>query len=98
MASKLLTLEVFYASKSGQTVCRLDVEQGTTVEQAIVQSAILNHYPEIDLRQQTVGVYSRRVSLSHLVCDGDRIEIYRPLVICPKERRRLLAANAKQPA
>ncbi|MGL4677963.1 MAG: RnfH family protein, partial [Plesiomonas shigelloides] len=64
----------------------------------ILRSGILQMCPDIDLRVNRVGVYSRMVKLSDRVHDGDRIEIYRPLLADPKEMRRLRAERAKKNA
>ena len=94
--NKLLTVEIIYALPSEQYLVALQVAEGTTAEQAVLQSGILTCYPEIDLAQQKVGIFSRLVDLSVLLNDGDRIEIYRPLTIDPKEARRLRALKKQQ--
>ena len=93
---KLLTVEIIYALPSEQYLIALQVTGGTTLEQSILQSGILNRYPEIDLTRQKVGIFSRFVDLAALVNDGDRIEIYRPLTIDPKEARRARALKKQQ--
>ena len=62
----------------------------------IVQSGVLEKYTEIDLRQNKVGIFSRLAKLTDMVENGDRIEIYRPLVADPKEIRRKRAAEQAQ--
>ncbi|KIE93474.1 hypothetical protein AP1022_00242 [Actinobacillus pleuropneumoniae] len=59
----------------------------------ILQSGILEKYTEIDLRTNKVGIFSRPVKLTDMVENGDRIEIYRPLIADPKEIRRKRAAE-----
>ena len=63
---------------------------------ALCQSGILQQYPDIDLGQQKVGVWSRPVKQDELVKEGDRIEIYRPLIADPKDLRRRRAEKAKE--
>lgn len=82
------TVEVIYALADQQKSMTVHVPPHCTVELAIQLSGILSTYPEIDLSQQPVGVFSRKVNLSTVVCAGDRIEIYRPLLQDPKTRRR----------
>lgn len=84
----MLTVEVVYASETQQACLSVSVAEGSSVADAIEQSAIMQQFPEIDLTQTTVGVFSKRVKLDHLVNDGDRIEIYRPLKIDPMQKRR----------
>jgi uncharacterized protein len=87
-SNEKFVIEVAYAAESEQKIVTLEVEQGTTIERAIERSGILEIFPEIDLFTQKVGVFSKARSLNDLVKSGDRIEIYRPLTIDPKEARR----------
>nr|WP_237332878.1 RnfH family protein [Zobellella iuensis] len=79
-----------------QTVLSLKVPAADTVRQVIEQSGILQQYPEIDLDTDMVGVFGRQVKLGQPLHDGDRIEIYRPLLADPKEIRRRRAEQAKE--
>ncbi|WGE14528.1 RnfH family protein [Pasteurella multocida] len=58
------------------------------IQTAILQSGILQQFTEIDLRENKVGIFSRPAKLTDQLKDGDRIEIYRPLLADPKEIRR----------
>jgi len=84
-------IEVVYASPSEQKLIRLDYKE-MTVEQAVERSGILAEFVEIDLAENKVGIFGKQVRLSHRLKPGDRVEIYRSLVINPKEARRLRAA------
>lgn len=88
---KLINIEVAYATPELQKVISLEVSAGSSIEEAIQQSGILVMFPEIDLTQQKVGVFSEPRALSDMVHKGDRVEIYRRLVIDPMEARRLRA-------
>lgn len=92
-ARSLMKIELLYALPEEQDLLSLSVEPSTTVEQAILASGILQRYPEIDLTKNPVGIFSKLVDLQHKLRDGDRIEIYRPLIIDPKEARRLRAKS-----
>ena len=83
-----ISIEVIYALPERQRVIALRVEAGTCVTDAIRQSGILVEYPEIDLAQAKIGIFSRRVDPHSALRDGDRIEIYRPLIADPKSARR----------
>lgn len=83
-----MKIEVAYALPHKQTLITLEIEEGATIERAILCSGILNEFPDIDLTQQKVGVFGKLKALSDIVKAGDRIEIYRPLIIDPKEARR----------
>ncbi|MCC4799877.1 RnfH family protein [Enterovibrio norvegicus] len=95
MSEKLLHIEVMYALPNEQRVFKAIVTPDMHVEDIIRHSGILDAYPEIDLAKNKVGVFSRLVKLDALVHDGDRIEIYRPLVADPKEIRRRRAERMK---
>lgn len=95
---KLIHVEVVYALPYIQKVIRLTVTPDTQVQDIIEQSGVLEQHPEIDLKQNKVGVFSRNVRLDATVHDGDRIEIYRPLLADPKDIRRKRAEQAKQEA
>ncbi len=88
----MLQVEVVYASQNGsQLLIPTAATDGETVEQVIQRSGILQHFPEIDLSQQKVGIFGKRVDLNHPINSEDRIEIYRPLITDPKTARRLRA-------
>jgi len=89
-----ITLEVVYALPEKQVLLEVVVEQGYTVEQSIQTSGILKRFPEIDLQKNKVGIWYRTCKLSYVPKDGDRIEIYRPLIADPKEARRRRAEKA----
>jgi len=91
MANVNVKIEIVYATPGKQLLLEAKVLDGSTVKQAIEQSGILQHFPEIDLAHNKVGVFSKRVELDTVVHEGDRIEIYRPLLIDPKEARRARA-------
>lgn len=89
-----ISVEVVYAlpEKQYQRVVRL--EEGSTVEQAILASGLLELRRDIDLNSNKVGVFSRTVKLSDTLQEGDRVEIYRPLIADPKELRRQRAERS----
>lgn len=93
MVSKTLQIEVVYANPTQQALIRLDLPMGAAVETAIVQSGVLTQFPEIDLAVNAVGIFSKKVSLDYVLSNGDRVEIYRPLLIDPKQARRKRALN-----
>lgn len=90
-----LSIELVYGLPQRQTLISLMVPLDTTVEQAIKQSGLLNIYPDIDLKLNKVGIWNRACKLNDVLKDGDRVEIYRPLVADPKEIRKRRAQKAK---
>lgn len=83
-----ITVELVYIKPGSQINLTLDVEQGSTINQVINTSGLLQRFPEIDLSVNKVGVFSKIKPLNHVLTNGDRIEIYRPLLVDPKEARR----------
>lgn len=66
------------------------------MEAVILASGILSLRDDVDLTQNKVGIFSRPAKLTDIVSDGDRVEIYRPLIADPKEMRRKRAAEASR--
>lgn len=86
-----IKIEVIYATPERQLCLPLCVDEGSTVEDAIIKSNIQHHFPHIEVNK--VGIFGKLVSLSHLLSDGDRVEIYRPLLVDPKQARKLRASK-----
>lgn len=96
-----IAVEVVYALPHSQTVRQLNLPSGSTVGQAIDASGITRLIPEIDLQRNRVGIYGKLVKPDTVLRDRDRVEIYRPLMVDPKEARRrrvkkLEAGGARQ--
>ena len=94
--AETIHVEVAYALPHKQVILALDVEADATLEQVIHASGILQQFPEIDLRQNRVGVFGRLGSLTDTLHAGDRVEIYRPLIADPKVVRKQRAAQGKE--
>ena len=83
-----MKIEVAYALPDEQVIISLQVEPGTTVEQAIQLSGIQEKYPDIDLEVNRVGVFGKICKLDTPLREKDRVELYRKLIADPKESRR----------
>jgi len=88
-----MKIEVAYAKPEEQVIIALDLPTGTTAELAIFQSGLLQRFPEIDLAQNKIGIFSKLCKLDYVLRPGDRVEIYRPLLADPKVARRNRAAK-----
>jgi len=86
-------IEVAYATPQKQLILECEVESDTTARDAVRQSGIDQHFPQINLEECEIGVFGRAVADDYELTDGDRIEIYRPLIADPKEIRRQRAAQ-----
>jgi len=82
-------VEVAYSPRPGEVdVCEIVLGPDATILRALHDSGVLRRHPEIDLGALAVGVWGEVLSLSTPLRDGDRVEVYRPLAIDPKEARR----------
>lgn len=85
-----VTVEVAYSPAATQVeLITVAATEGDTVLQALERADWLARHPEVDPTRTTVGIWGRRVAWSHRLREGDRIEVYRPLKVDPKEARRL---------
>jgi len=92
--AELIQVEVVYALPAKQMLIELTLPAASTVQQAIEQSKILTHFPEIDLNRNKIGIFSKLCSLDTPLRAGDRVEIYRPLIADPKAIRQKRAVNS----
>ena len=90
-----MIVEVAYALPDKQSLVILEVEEGTTIKEAIEASGILDTYNQIDLTIDKVGIFSKLASLDTVLREKDRVEIYRPLIADPKKVRKERAADGK---
>ena len=95
MVEPQITVEIAYAKPGEQLLEQLRVPADSTIESIIRQSGVLERFPEIDLAVNKVGVFGKVAKLDATLVDGDRIEIYRPLIADPKEARKKRAAEGK---
>lgn len=84
-----IVIEIAFASPQQQFLKRLRVPVGTSIYQAIKLSGVENFYPENGNTTLKIGVYGKITNPETILHQNDRVEIYRPLVIDPKEKRRL---------
>jgi len=95
-SDKKINIEVAYATDVQSYLLSVAVPVGSTIAQGIEASGILEQCPAINLDQNKVGIFSKLKSPDDLLKEGDRIEIYRPLLIEPMEARRKRAENRKK--
>ena len=93
----MINVEVSYALPHKQQIIALQVEEGCTVFDAAVQSGITRQFPELELESAPMGIFGKAVAnpAQQAVQEGDRVEIYRPLIADPKEVRKSRAAKKK---
>jgi uncharacterized protein len=90
-----MIVEVAYALAKRQSLISIEVENGTTLEEAVLASGILDTFEGIDLSKDRVGIFSKFANLETVLREKDRVEIYRPLIADPKQVRKERAAAGK---
>ena len=86
--SELIEIEVAYALPENQILECLKVPYGTTVAQAVQLSGVCNKFPEIQPDNKNLGIFGKLVKPETILRNHDRIEIYRPIIVDPKEKRK----------
>ena len=93
---KRITVTVVYALPEAATEIEVKLIAGATVADAVERSGLAARHPEADIARRSVGVFGRRVDRRTIVADGDRVEVYRPLLADPKDARRKRARRGQQ--
>ncbi len=83
-----MKITVVYALPDRQVIRELDLEEGSNLGAALRASGLPGAFPEIEEECLAVGIYGQIASRASLLKHGDRVEIYRPLNLEPKEARR----------
>jgi putative ubiquitin-RnfH superfamily antitoxin RatB of RatAB toxin-antitoxin module len=98
MVEPMIEVEVVYAAVDRQVLRTVSVAEGSTVRAALLASGIGSEFPELDFSACPLGIFGKVIADAEVrpIQDGDRIEIYRPLLADPKEVRRLRAARAAE--
>lgn len=86
-------IEIAYATPELQKIIECEVNSDISPRDAVRQSAIRQYFTDIDPETCDLGVFGKPIAEDYKLVDGDRIEIYRPLIADPKEVRRQRAAK-----
>lgn len=91
-----LHIEVAYATPEKQKIIAMTVTEGTTLRQAVERSHIADEFPGLDVTTAPLGIFGKKVTKPEEtpVKEGERVEIYRPLIIDPKQARANRAAKS----
>lgn len=85
---QMLKCEVAYARPDRQFVVTVELGEGATARDALLASGLIEACVEVDPATAVYGVFGRVVRSDHVLHDGDRLEIYRPLREDPRAARR----------
>ncbi|MGM8930359.1 RnfH family protein [Salinicola sp. V024] len=99
MPDLVADVEIAFATPAHQVIVRVSLEPGMNARQAVMLADLPGRYPawaNLDFAQAPLGVFGERLREPemYLPAEGERIEVYRPLEIDPKQARRERAANA----
>jgi len=83
-----IQIEVVLAMPERQELVVLEIAAGSNIADAITRSGLPGMFGRFELDPEKVGIFGQKASLDQVLCDGDRVEIYRPLIADPKEVRR----------
>ena len=86
-------VEVVLAMPERQELIALEVISGSTLADAIAQSGVIEMFEGFELDTTKVGIFGIKASQDQVLREGDRVEIYRPLIADPKESRRQRAVK-----
>lgn len=91
----LIRVEVGYALPDRQILLAIEVPAGTTAHEALLASGIASRVGGLELESAPLGIFGHRLEnpRSHVLVEGDRVEIYRPLAVAPREARRKRAGT-----
>jgi putative ubiquitin-RnfH superfamily antitoxin RatB of RatAB toxin-antitoxin module len=91
----MMKIEVAFATPEKQLIVEIDVNQGCTLKEAALLSGLEREFAGLDIANSPMGLFGRKVAKPELevLKAGDRVEIYRPLIIDPKQARLNRAAK-----
>lgn len=96
MSEQTINVEVAYALPHKQAILQVAVPVGATALEAAQKSGITRQFEDIDLDNAKLGIFGKVVAPTQVLREGERVEIYRPLLADPKEVRKARAARAKE--
>ena len=88
-AAGALAISVAYSPRAGEVdLCELALPPGSCVADALRASGLAQRHPELKLADAALGIWGALASADQVLRDRDRVEVYRPLLVDPKEARR----------
>jgi putative ubiquitin-RnfH superfamily antitoxin RatB of RatAB toxin-antitoxin module len=91
-------IEVVFAERDSQRTVVLDLAEGSTIGDAIAAAARIGGFPPLDFERTRCGVFGKLAGPETMLNDGDRVEIYRPLIVGAKDARRRRARKRRDTA
>jgi putative ubiquitin-RnfH superfamily antitoxin RatB of RatAB toxin-antitoxin module len=97
MSASVIHVEVVFATPQKQELVMVELEEGSRLCDAIDESGLAQKFDHFEVDPRRVGIFGKKVGLDQVLRDGDRVEIYRPLLADPKEVRRQRALMQAKP-
>jgi putative ubiquitin-RnfH superfamily antitoxin RatB of RatAB toxin-antitoxin module len=97
LSAEKIGIEVVHARPEKQVLLALEVAAGTTVQEAIDHSGIRAEFADLVVDPERLGIFGVKARPHDKLREGDRVEIYRPLIADPKEARRKRSELQKNP-
>ena len=88
-----ILVEVVHARPEKQCIRTIQLAEGATLAEAIAASGIHDEFDDLVVDPERLGIFGQKASLDQPLRNGDRVEIYRPLIADPKEARRKRASE-----
>lgn len=83
-----IIVEAVYATTDYQHLWQGKIPVGSSARQVLLQSDLPEKFPQTDFYAAPIGIFGKKVNDDYILSNWDRIEVYRPLLIDPKENRR----------
>ena len=90
-----IEVEIVLGTPERQVLQAVTVDNGATIADVVAASGIAARFPDLDIDSLATGVWGNVLPRDYAVKDGDRIELYRPLEMDPREARRKLATAGR---
>ena len=84
-----ISVELVFAAPERQRLSTVQVPEGATVGDVFAAGCLQTDFPGHALDELQAGIWGKPAGRDEPVRDGDRVEVYRPLRMDPREARRL---------
>jgi putative ubiquitin-RnfH superfamily antitoxin RatB of RatAB toxin-antitoxin module len=91
-----ITVTIVYALPDAASEIAVRLPAGATIAEAIDRADLAARMPGVDVCTCPVGIFGKRTRRDTVLADGDRVELYRPLIVDPQQARRRRAANKRR--
>jgi putative ubiquitin-RnfH superfamily antitoxin RatB of RatAB toxin-antitoxin module len=90
----MIRVELVYAEPRHSIARFFTLAAGSMVQDALRLAALDPDFSRVLAQNSPLGIFGRPVREDQILADGDRIEIYRPLMLEPKLARRVRVSKS----